>query len=232
MSKPPINLVLLGPPGAGKGAQSQLLQKRFDLTQLSTGDMLRDIVEEGSDLGQQVKQIMDAGDLIPDQTMDRVVARGIDRLADSGKGLIFDGFPRTRAQAESLDHILETRGLRLSGVIALKVDEAAIIDRIVGRFTCAECHEGYHDTYKRPKVNGVCDVCGSTKFVRRSDDNPQTVEQRLARYREVTMEILPYYAERKLLSTIDGMGTIEEVHQGVAAVLSPIVAERAAETAG
>ena len=232
MSKPPINLVLLGPPGAGKGAQSQLLQKRFDLTQLSTGDMLRAIVDEGGDLGQQVKQIMDAGDLIPDRIMDRVIARGIDRLAHSGDGLILDGFPRTRAQAEGLDHILGARNLRLSAVIALKVDEAAIIDRIVGRFTCVKCHEGYHDKYKRPKVKGVCDVCGGTKFIRRSDDNPHTVKQRLARYREVTLEILPYYAERGLLSTVNGMGTIEEVHQRVADVLSPIVAEQAAQAAG
>jgi adenylate kinase len=212
-------LILLGPPGAGKGTQAQSLMARYGLIQLSTGDMLRAAVKDGSDIGRQAKAIMEAGQLVPDEVVTTLIANRLDKEAHA-PGFIFDGYPRTQAQAKSLDALLADRGMKLEHVIELTVDEDALVDRISGRFTCARCNEGYHDRYKLPKVAGVCDICGSTEFKRRPDDNAETVRARLVEYRAKTAPILPYYEEKGLVSRIDGMASIETVSGAIAAVVA------------
>jgi adenylate kinase len=204
-----MNLILLGPPGAGKGTQAERLAKSADLVQLSTGEMLREEVRSGNELGKMAKRIMDSGALVPDDLIITMISNRIDGV--DGKGIILDGFPRTTAQAAALDKMLADKGLRLDHVIQLKVDEDAIVERLSGRFACAKCGAGYHDTFARPKKDGVCDRCGSTEFTRRSDDNPETVRARLAAYREQTAPILPYYEQKGVLKTVDGMGAMDEV---------------------
>jgi adenylate kinase len=213
-----MNLILLGPPGAGKGTQAKRLEDRHGLIQLSTGDMLRAVVASGAPLGQQAKEIMAAGKLMPDELMIQMIG---DRISqpDCAKGFILDGFPRTVPQAEALDRMLEEKGLKLDHVIEMKVDDAALVERITGRYTCAKCGRGYHDKFETPKVDGVCDVCSSTEFTRRADDNAETVTTRLAAYHKQTAPILPYYKERGVLETVDGMADIDVVTEQIEALL-------------
>ncbi len=213
-------LILLGPPGAGKGTQAQSLMSRYGLVQLSTGDMLRAAVKAGSEVGLKAKAIMEAGQLVPDAVVTALIADQLDSQAHA-PGFIFDGYPRTQAQAESLDALLAERGLNLDHVIELTVDEEALVERIAGRFTCARCNEGYHDRFKLPKVAGVCDVCQSTEFKRRPDDNAETVRARLAVYRADTAPILPYYEAKGIVTRIDGMADIADVSASIEAVLAP-----------
>ena len=207
-------LILLGPPGAGKGTQSKKLEERYGIEQLSTGDMLRALVAGGSEMGKEVKAILDAGDLVPDEFMDRMIAERIDQ-PDCVNGFILDGFPRTLTQARALDQILARKGRSLKHVIQFRVDEEALIERVVGRFSCGTCGEGYHEKFKRPSVEGVCDVCGGTTFTHRSDDNSVTVRHRFDSYHKSTEPLLPYYQERGLLRHVDAMGTMDEVAQQI-----------------
>ncbi|GAB2176854.1 adenylate kinase [Dongia sp. agr-C8] len=205
-----MNLILLGPPGAGKGTQAKKLTDERGLVQLSTGDMLRAEVASGSALGQEAKKIMDAGQLVSDAIVIGMIDGRTDK-PDTAKGVIFDGFPRTVAQAEALDAMLAKKGKKIDAVVELKVDDAALIERISGRFTCAKCGTGYHDKFARPKKDGICDKCGSTEFTRRADDNAETVKARLVAYRQQTAPILPYYQAKGLLHSVDGMAAMSEV---------------------
>lgn len=212
-----MNIILLGPPGAGKGTQAQRLMATRGMQQLSTGDMLRAAVKAGTPVGQQAKAVMEAGELVSDAIVSALIGERLDQGV--GGGAIFDGYPRTAAQAVALDELLEARGLTLDHVIELGVDEAALIERVEGRYTCANCGEGYHDRFKRPKVEGVCDVCGSTAFKRRPDDNAETVQTRMAEYRAKTAPILPIYQARGLVERVNGMADIDHVSQAIAAIL-------------
>jgi adenylate kinase len=214
-----VNLILLGPPGAGKGTQSKRLEERYGLLQLSTGDMLRAERASGSALGRQVQTIMDAGQLVSDDIMVDLIGQRIDRLG-AAKGFILDGFPRTVPQARALDAMLTRKGLKIDHVVELTVDEAALVDRLSGRFSCAKCGASYHDRYHRPKQDGVCDSCGSHDFVRRADDRPETIKARLAAYREQTAPILPYYRAQGILRSVDGMAEIDVVARAIEALLS------------
>jgi adenylate kinase len=213
-----MNIILLGPPGAGKGTQAKRLEQRYEIPQLSTGDMLRAAVKSGSELGQQAKRVMDAGELMPDDLMIQMIEQRI-RQDDCAKGFILDGFPRTTAQAEALDQMLARLGRQLDYVIELKVDEEALVDRITGRYSCADCGAGYHDRYQAPKTEGVCDACGSTNFRRREDDNEDTVRSRMQAYRDQTAPILPYYRDKGILKQVDGMAEIDEVTRQIQAIL-------------
>jgi adenylate kinase len=214
-----VNIILLGPPGAGKGTQAKRIEQTHGLVQLSTGDMLRAAVASGGELGRQAKEIMDAGQLMPDDLMVRMISERIDQ-PDCANGFILDGFPRTSAQAEALDAMLSEKGLKLDSVIEIKVAEEALVARITGRFTCAGCGAGYHDTFQRPEVDGVCDRCGASEFVRRDDDNEETVRSRLDAYRSQTAPILPYYGERGVLQGVDGMAEIGEVTRQIEEALN------------
>ncbi len=205
-----MNIILLGPPGAGKGTQAKRLEKQHNIIQLSTGDMLRAAIESGSNLGQKAKPIMDAGKLVPDELMIEIISDRIDQ-PDCANGFILDGFPRTTPQAEALDRMLADKGLKLNSVIEMKVQDDILVDRITGRYTCANCGAGYHDHFQKPKSDGVCDNCGGTEFKRRSDDNAETVRSRLAAYHAQTAPILPYYAAKGVLMAVDGMAGIDEV---------------------
>jgi adenylate kinase len=209
-----VNLVLLGPPGAGKGTQAARLKEGYGVAHLSTGDMLREAVAEGSEVGKEAEGIMARGQLVPDELVNRVVAERIVR-PDCARGFILDGFPRTIAQAEALDALLAERGLKLDAVIELAVDEDALVDRIGGRFACANCGALYHDSTKPTAVAGKCDACGGTEFVRRPDDKPETVRARLRAYHQQTAPLLPYYRGRGLLVTVDGMADIDAVSEAI-----------------
>lgn len=213
-----MNIILLGPPGAGKGTQAARLVDEYAMVQLSTGDMLRAAVKAGTPTGLQAKAIMDSGGLVSDEVVSDLIGEALDAL-DLKTGVIFDGYPRTAAQALALDGILSSRGRILDYVIELEVDEDALVERITGRFTCAKCNEGYHDTFKQPAVAGVCDTCGSTEFKRRPDDNEETVRTRMAEYRGKTAPILPIYEARGLLRKVDGMADIAHVNAAIEALM-------------
>ena len=214
-----MDIILLGPPGAGKGTQASRLEDEHGMVQLSTGDMLRAAVKAGTEVGLKAKALMDAGELVPDEVVSGIIGDKLDELG-SEQGVIFDGYPRTAAKAESLDQILAERNRVLSYVIELVVDEDALVERITGRFTCAKCGEGYHDMFKQPAEAGVCDVCGSTEFKRRPDDNEETVRTRMQEYRAKTAPILPIYEARGIVRKVDGMGSMAEVNEAIEAVLS------------
>ena len=214
-----MDIILLGPPGAGKGTQAQRLVEHHGMLQLSTGDMLRETRKADTELGHKVADIMDSGGLVSDE----IVSAMIDaKLADMGPetGAIFDGYPRTGAQADQLDDILARHGRKLDHVIELEVNEEALVERITGRFTCANCGAGYHDVFKQPATPGVCDKCGSTEFKRRPDDNEETVRKRMQEYRGKTAPILPGYEQRGIVSRVDGMASIEDVTHAIDAILT------------
>ncbi|WP_104017691.1 adenylate kinase [Roseovarius nitratireducens] len=217
------NLVLLGPPGAGKGTQARMLEEKFGLVQLSTGDLLRAAVKAGTEAGLQAKAVMEAGDLVSDEI---VIAILRDRLAepDCANGVILDGFPRTTVQAEALDGLMEDMGADIRVAISLEVDDAAMVTRISGRFTCAGCGEGYHDTFKTPAVDGTCDKCGGTEMTRRADDNAETVESRLRAYHAQTAPLIDYYDGKGVLARVDAMRDIDAVAQALTAVVREAVA--------
>jgi adenylate kinase len=214
-----MNLILLGPPGAGKGTQAKRLQDALGIVQLSTGDILRAAVAAGTEVGRKAKEVMDAGQLVSDEIMIAIISERIDQ-PDCRTGFILDGFPRTTRQAEALDAMLKQKGLKLDHVIEMAVDEVALVERIVGRFSCVRCGAGYHDKFQRPRVTGVCDQCGATEFKRRADDNSETVKARLAAYRAQTQPILPYYRAKGILSKVDGMAEIDVVTRQIQTVIN------------
>ena len=213
-----MNLVLLGPPGAGKGTQAKLLEDSRSLVKLSTGDMLRAAVAAGTELGRKAGEIMERGQLVPDELVIGLIAERID-AAETRPGLIFDGFPGTIAQAEALDRLFKVRGKKVDRVIVMEVDDEALIERIAGRFACASCGEGYHDRYKLPKTEGVCDRCGSRQFVRRTDDNAEVVRARLKAYHAQTEPLIDYYQRQGKVSAVNGMGDIGAVAEEIGKAL-------------
>ena len=213
-----MNIILLGPPGAGKGTQAAKLVDERGMVQLSTGDMLRAAVKAGTPVGLQAKALMEAGALVPDAVVSGIIGERLDQMT-AGEGAIFDGYPRTAEQAGSLDSLLSDRDRALDYVIELEVDEDALVERIVGRYTCAKCGAGYHDKFKQPKVAGTCDVCGSHEFKRRADDNEETVRTRMAEYRAKTAPIIPIYEARGILRRVDGMADMDAVGVAIADIL-------------
>lgn len=218
-----MNLVLLGAPGAGKGTQAKRLQDTYGILQLSTGDMLRTEVASGSALGRKAQQIIDAGNLVPDELMIDLISKRIDQ-DDCRRGFILDGFPRTVPQAMALDRLLAEKGLKIDHVLVLETDAEAMVERITGRFTCVTCGAGYHEKFQRPKVNGVCDKCGGTKFSRRADDNAETVRARQKTYQELTAPIIDHYRKKGVVETVDGMAAIDEVTRQLKEAIGKVTA--------
>jgi adenylate kinase len=216
-----MNLILLGPPGAGKGTQAKILETSRGLKQLSTGDMLRAAISAGTDIGLKAKAIMDRGDLVSDDVILGIVAERLSK-PDVTKGVVFDGFPRTPAQAEALDKMLASRKQKLHAVIEMKADDDELVARISGRFTCKTCGKGYHDTYAPTKTAGICDSCGGHEFVRRADDNEKTVRDRLTVYNKQTAPLVDYYRETGKLHVVDGMAEINAVTAAIGAVLDKL----------
>lgn len=204
-----MNIILIGPPGSGKGTQAKILEERHAMKQLSSGDMLRAAVSEGNEIGKKAKSFMEAGELVPDDLVVEIVTDQIEKLGD--KGFILDGFPRNVHQAEVLDRMLDKRGRNIDRVLVVEVSDDLLVERIAGRYTCANCGEGYHDKFKQPETDGVCDKCGSTEFIRRPDDNPDTVRNRLDVYHEQTKPLIDYYNKQDKVRVIDGEQPIEEV---------------------
>lgn len=218
-----MNLVLLGPPGGGKGTQAKRLMDKYGLIQLSTGDMLRAAVTSGSEIGKKAKAVMDAGQLVSDDIVISIIDERLD-APDTKNGVIFDGFPRTVAQAEALDRMMEKKGKKLDFAIEIRVPDAPIVERITGRFTCAKCGAGYHDKFQRPKTDGVCDSCGGTEMVRRADDNAETVTKRLAGYHAQTAPLIPYYEAQGNYHLVDGTQDIADVTKSLEALLGDALA--------
>ena len=212
-----MNIILLGPPGAGKGTQARRLEDERGMVQLSTGDMLREARTSGTEMGRVVAEVMDRGDLVTDE----IVIGLIEEKLSSGSegGFIFDGFPRTLAQADALEALLERMGQSLDAVIEMRVDDAALVTRIAGRFTCGNCGEVYHDVTRKPAKDGVCDVCGATDFKRRPDDNEEALRTRLMEYYKKTSPLIGYYHAKGLLREVDGLADIEDVASGIRRIL-------------
>jgi adenylate kinase len=217
----PVNLILLGPPGAGKGTQARMLMERFGLVQLSTGDLLRGAVAAGTEAGLAARAVMEKGELVSDEIVLAVLKERLDQ-PDVAAGVILDGFPRTAAQAEALDALLAERGEQIDAVVSLEVDDEAMVERVSGRYTCAACGEGYHDSFKQPAVEGICDNCGGTDLKRRADDNAETVRTRLSAYHADTAPLIDYYAARGTLTGIPAMGEIGEIAEAMNAIVSPL----------
>ena len=213
-----MNIILMGPPGAGKGTQSDRLRDKYQLNKLSTGDMLRASAKSGTAVGNMLKEIMARGELVSDDIMIQIIRECINHES-SANGFILDGFPRTLAQAAALDAMLDEEDRTLNAVIELGVDDAILVERISGRYSCAKCGAGYHDSFQQPEKEGVCDKCGATEFKRREDDNAATVSKRLEQYHEMTAPLLPYYRDRGMLKTVDGMAPIDEVTRQLEAIL-------------
>ena len=205
-----MNLILLGPPGAGKGTQAQRLMEKRGYVQLSTGDMLRAAIANGTDVGRRAKSVMDAGELVSDEIIVELISERLDSLG-ADQAFILDGVPRNAAQAGAVDRMLEAKGRRLGAVVELKLDDELLVERVTGRFTCANCGAGYHDTFKLPRAEGVCDACGGTEFKRRSDDNEDAMRARLGVYHSQTAPLLDYYRNRGELLSVDGMAEVDEV---------------------
>lgn len=216
-----MRLILLGPPGAGKGTQAQRIVEKHGIPQLSTGDMLRAAVSAGTEVGKRAKAVMDAGKLVSDDIVIAIVAERID-ASDCAKGFILDGFPRTLVQADATEAMLKGKNLDLSAVVEIRVDDEILADRIAGRYTCANCGAGYHDENLKPKVEGVCDKCGSTHFKRRPDDNRDTVRTRLQAYYKETSPLIGYYHAKGKLHSVDGMGEIDAVTGEIEAILAKL----------
>jgi adenylate kinase len=217
----PVNLILLGPPGAGKGTQARMLEERFGLVQLSTGDLLRGAVAAGTPAGLAAKAVMEAGELVSDEIVLAVLKERLEQ-PDVAKGTILDGFPRTDAQAEALDRLLTEKDQKIDAVISLEVDDEAMIARVAGRYTCAACGEGYHDDFKQPKAEGVCDKCGGTEMKRRADDNAETVRTRLQAYHAQTAPLIDYYAARDALTEVPAMGSIDDIAAALDAIVGKL----------
>lgn len=213
-----MNLIILGPPGAGKGTQAKLLERDRGFIQLSTGDMLRATVAEDTEIGQKAKAIMDRGELVPDPVMVQIIADKLDELTE--QPFILDGFPRTQGQAESLDTLLMEKKKALSFVLQLKINDKILVERVVGRFTCGTCGEGYHDAFKVPAKNGTCDRCGGTEFKRRSDDNEEAMQARLVAYHAQTAPLIDYYGGKGILRSVDGAAAFDAVTAEIAAILN------------
>lgn len=214
-----MNIILLGPPGAGKGTQARILMDANGLIQLSTGDMLRAAVKAQTAVGQKAEAVMKAGGLVSDEIVNAIISDRLDE-DDVKAGVIFDGFPRTAAQASALDKMMAEKGLSLDAVVEMQVNDDLLVDRVAGRYTCANCGEGYHDTHKKPAKEGVCDNCGSTEFKRRADDNAETVRERLKAYHAETAPLIAYYGEQGKLKTVDGMADITDVTAAIQTALA------------
>ncbi len=226
-----MNIILLGPPASGKGTQAIRIEEARGMVQLSTGAMLREAVATGSEIGREVQAVMDSGGLVSDEIVIKIVSERID-APDCAKGFILDGFPRTLQQAAALEEMLEAKGKALDAVIEMQVDDAALVARVAGRFTCGNCGEGYHDEYKRPATEGTCDKCGASDFKRRADDNEETLNARLLAYYKETSPLIGYYFARRILQSVDGMATIDEVAAAISRALDKAVTSEAKAKTG